>query len=189
MNNGGWYQNQYGYGQGYGQEMDRNRNGYGLQGFGQMPSNQQNQPLGLFDVIGQSTRVDWVQGEAAMKCYSVRPGMSVILFDLDNPNRVYVKACNMAGVPIFTEGFELGEIKLGKQVQLDDDRYVPREEYEKSMNQIAKLFAGLTEKIGTTEVKEEEYERKNEPAARMGYESERTAERAGNSTGAGFSGI
>lgn len=195
MNNGGWYQNPYGYGQGYGQDMDRSRQGYGgygQQGYGQMPPPQQNQPLGLFDVIGQNTRVDWVQGEAAMKCYSVRPGMSVILFDLDNPNRVYVKACNMAGVPIFTEGFSLGEIKLGRSVQMDDDRYVPREEYEKSMNQIAKLFAGLTEKNGMTELKEEKHERQSEPAARVGYESERTehhAEPAGNPTGAGFPGV
>jgi hypothetical protein len=186
MNNVGWYQNPYG----YGQDIDRNRIGYGgyaQQGYGQMQNPQQNQPLSLYDVIGQSTRVDWVQGEAAVKSYMVRPGMSVILLDLDNPNRLYVKACNMAGVPIFTEGFDLGKIQLGNPTQLSDDRYVPREEYEKSMNQISKLFAGLTEKIGMTEAKEEKNEHQNEPAARMGYESERTAEHEYNSTGAGIS--
>lgn len=186
MNNGGWYQNPYGYGQGYGQDMDRGRTGYGQQGYGQMPPPPQNQPLGLYDVIGQGTRVDWVQGEAAVKSYMVRPGMSVILLDLDNPNRMYVKACNMAGVPIFTEGFDLGKIQLGRPAQLNDDRYVPREEYEKSMNQIAQLFANLTE------TKEENHERQSEPAARMGYESERTehhAEPTGNPAGTGFPGV
>lgn len=191
MNNGGWYQNPYGYGQGYGQDMDRGRTGYGgygQQGYGQMQQPQQNQPLGLYDVIGQGTRVDWVQGEAAVKSYMVRPGMSVILLDLDNPNRLYVKACNMAGVPIFTEGFDLGKIQLGQPAPLNDDRYVPREEYEKSMNQIAQLFANLTE------MKEENHERKSEPSARMGDESERTgserhAEPAGNPAGTGFPGV
>lgn len=189
MNNGGWYQNPYGYGQGYGQDMDRGRpgyGGYGQQGYGQMPPTQQNQPLSLYDVIGQGTRVDWVQGETAVKSYMVRPGMSVILLDLDNPNRMYVKACNMAGVPIFTEGFDLGKIKLGHPEPLNDDRYVPRDEYEKSMNQIAQLFANLTE------TKEENHERQNEPAARMGHESERTehhAEPTGNSAGTGFPGV
>ena len=93
-----------------------------------------------------------VQGEAAVKSYMVRPGMSVILLDLDNPNRMYVKACNMAGVPIFTEGFDLGKIQLGQPVPLNDDRYVPREEYEKSMNQIAQLF------VNFSEMKEENHE-------------------------------
>lgn len=197
MNNG-WYQNPYG---NYGQEPDRNRTGYGQnpywngQNAGQapMPTVQQNQPMGLYDVIGQGTRVDWVQGEAAMKSYMVRPGMSVILFDMDNPNRVYVKAVNMAGVPIFTAGFDLGEIKLGQPARLDDDRYVPREEYEKSMNQIAQLFANLTENVGLTETKGEKHERQSEPAARMGHESERTgaehAEPAGDPAGTGFPGI
>ena len=185
MNNGGWYQNPYG----YGQDMDRGRpgyGGYGQQGYGQMQQPQQNQPLSLYDVIGQGTRVDWVQGEAAVKSYMVRPGMSVILLDLDNPNRMYVKACNMAGVPIFTEGFDLGKIQLGQPAPLNDDRYVPREEYEKSMNQIAQLFANLTE------TKEENHERQSEPAARMGYESERSehhAEPTGNPAGAGFPGV
>lgn len=193
MNNG-WYQNPYG---SYGQEPDRGRTGYGQnpcwngQNAGQapMPPVQQNQPMGLYDVIGQGTRVDWVQGEAAMKSYMVRPGMSVILFDMDNPNRVYVKAVNMAGVPIFTAGFDLGEIKLGQPARLDDERYVPREEYEKSMNQIAQLFANLTDMKG------EKHERESEPAARMGYESERSgagterAEPAGDPAGTGFPGI
>lgn len=193
MNNNGWYQNPYG---NYGQEPDRNRTGYGQnpywngQNAGQapMPPVQQNQPMGLYDVIGQGTRVDWVQGEAAMKSYMVRPGMSVILFDMDNPNRVYVKAYNMAGAPIYTAGFDLGEIKLGQPAQLNDERYVPREEYEKSMNQIAKLFASLTES------KEEKYERQSEPTARMGHEPERTAARTAepaerNEPGTGFPGV
>lgn len=185
MNNGVWYQNPYG----YGQDMDRGRpgyGGYGQQGYGQMQQPQQNQPLSLYDVIGQGTRVDWVQGEAAVKSYMVRPGMSVILLDLENPNRLYVKACNMAGVPIFTEGFDLGKIQFGQPAQLNDDRYVPREEYEKSMNQIAQLFANLTETKG------EKHERQSEPTARMGYESERAehhAEPAGDPAGTGFPGV
>lgn len=190
MNNGGWYQNPYGYGQQYGQQ---GINGYGQAPIPQNPPMQQAQPvqMGLFDVIGQGTRVDWVQGEAAMKSYTVRPGTSVILFDLETPNRIYVKAVNMAGVPIYTAGFDLGEIKMGRNpAELNDERYVPREEYEKSMNQIAQLFAGLTEKVGMT--REEEYERKSEPAARMGYAAERTAERSESEhdpAGAGIPGV
>ena len=194
MNNG-WYQNPYGYGQGYGQNADRMQTGYGqyghpaMNGYGQAPMPQnppvQQAPMGLFDVIGQGTRVDWVQGESAMKSYTVRPGMSVILFDMENLNRVYVKAVNMAGVPIYTAGFDLGEIKMGRgSEELNDERYVPREEYEKSMNQIAKLFANLT--------KEDEYARKSEQTTRMGYESEQSAERAESerdSAGTGFPGV
>lgn len=198
MNNGGWYPNPYG---NYGQDMDRSRMGYGQnpyfggQNAGQapMPPVPQNQPMGLYDVIGQGTRVDWVQGEAAAKCYAVRPGMSVILFDMDNPNRVYVKAYNMAGAPIYTAGFDLGEIKLGQPAGLNDERYVPREEYEKSMNQIAQLFANISENMGLTETKGEGHERQSEPAARMGHAAERTgAERTeptGGESGTGFPGV
>lgn len=180
MNNSGWYQNPYG---GYGRPQEPIWNSG--QRYGQMPQSQtqQSQQLSLYDVIGQGTRVDWVQGEAAVKSYMVRPGMSVILLDMENPNRMYVKACNMAGVPIFTEGFDLGKIQFGQSVQLNDERYVPREEYEKSMNQIAKLFANLTEQKG------ENHECQIESTARLGHESERAAEPADNTAGTGFPGV
>lgn len=196
MNNG-WYQEPHMNGQdnrgmrnGYGQ----NPYGYGPQMSGgytnqtQVPQNMQPQQMELFDVIGQGTRVDWVQGEAAMKCYTVRPGTSVILFDMENPKRVYVKAYNMAGVPIYTAGFDLGEIKLGQPSgQVDAERYVSREEYEKSMNQIAQMFAGITGKMGKAE-KEEHYECKNEPKTGVGYAGER-AESECNTSGDSFPGV
>ena len=201
MNNG-WYQSSYM----NGQENAGMRSGYGQNtygytqpmqmGYGYTPQTQQNtptQPVERFDVIGQGTRVDWVQGEAAMKCYTVRPGTSVILFDMENPKRVYVKAYNLAGAPIYTAGFDLGEMKLGQTEDTNhDDRYVPRDEYEKSMDQIAKMFAGLAEKVDTA-TKEERHERKNEQAARVGYGEEQPGEYrtepASNSAGSSFSGI
>lgn len=186
MNNG-WYPTY---------EQDRGRMGYGQEPYwnGQrnqqptMPQPQPAQPIGLYDVINMRTRVDWVQGEYAFKSYGVQPGTSVILFDLENPNRVYVKAVNAAGMPIYAAGFDLSEARLGQPAASpDDDRYVPRAEFERSMNQIAKLFAELT----ANEKKGEEHERQSTETARMGYESDRhtAAESERGEPGAGFPGI
>lgn len=188
MNNGNWYPN----GNGYGYEQDpywgsqQNVGRYPQRGQ-PMPTPQPVQPLTLYDVINQRTRVDWVQGEYAFRAYTAQPGTSVVLFDLDKPNRFYVKAVNAAGVPVFSAGFDMSEAKMGQTAASpDDERYVPREEYERSMNQIAQLFANLTEG------KEKAHGQTTE-TARMGYESDRgaapAAEPEHGEPGAGFPGV
>lgn len=188
MNNGNWYPNGYG---GFGNDGDRMRYGqtqyWNGQNAGQQP--QPTQPIGLYDVVGQRTRVDWVQGEYAAKSYAPPPGMSVILFDLERPNRVYVKAVNAAGVPIYTAGFDLAEVKLGQPAASpDDERYVPREEYERSMNQIAQLFANMTEGKENADVRRTETARMGHDAG--GAEPARTAaEQERGDPGTGFPGV
>lgn len=181
MNNGNWYPNPGAFGSG-----NWYPNGATMREPMQaQPMPQPAQPIGIYDVIGQRTRVDWVQGEYAAKSYAPQPGMSVILFDLERPNRVYVKAVNAAGVPIYTAGFDLAEVALGQPAASpDNERYVSREEYEKSMKQIAQLFADLTEG------KELNHVRKPE-TTRMGHDAGRTdaADDERGDTGTGFPGV
>lgn len=190
MNSGYGYDGYNGYAPPQDQYRQRGQLGYPQAG-------QANTQLMLYDVIGKNTGIDWVQGEFAAKSYRVPPGMSMILFDMDVPNRVYIKAVNSAGVPIYTSGFDLGQVELGRPVEVPDEKkYITREEHDRSMRKIAEMLARISGgKDETNEHRTETARMGNgEPERVPERATERTAERqaepAGyNDAGTGFPGI
>ena len=87
----------------------------------------------------------WVQGETGAKSYIVAPGSTVMLMDSE-VDRFFLKSADASGMPLPLRVFEYKETNeaaykasSGSATGLDklDDRFVTREEFERTISSMA----------------------------------------------------
>lgn len=83
---------------------------------------------------------NWVQGEAGMKAFVVKPNGSALIFDTER-DYFYIKSADASGMPS-QRTFEYREITNQPQVQAQNTGdFVPRAEFEALKAKIDELLA------------------------------------------------
>lgn len=86
-----------------------------------------------------SNGINWVQGEAGAKSYSIAPGQSVLLMDSEN-NVFYIKSSDGSGMPMPLRIFDYTERTINNKnetISTSTVDYVTREEFEKRLAEIS----------------------------------------------------
>lgn len=95
--------------------------------------------------IGESN-INWVQGEAGARSWSVAPGKSVLLMDSEG-NTFYIKTADASGMPMplrifdFQERPTSGNNSHGQTEVVDTSQFVTKEDLDKKMDEILSLMA------------------------------------------------
>ncbi len=87
--------------------------------------------------------INWVQGEAGVKAFYVRPGDKAILFDSER-DVFYIKAADMSGMPLPLRSFSYQEIfdntpKNVPQVTQESNQFVTKDEFQIFEKRIAEI--------------------------------------------------
>lgn len=118
---------------------------------GYQPVNQQYQPQYTQYQIPQTVPqqqqngngINWVQGEAGAKSFTVANGQSVWLMDSENPV-FYLKSTDQSGIPLPLRVFDFSERTSHNTSVTENDileNYVTRQELQEFENKISQLIS------------------------------------------------
>lgn len=98
-------------------------------------------------VQATTSSINWVQGEAGAKAFSMGPAQSVILMDSES-NTFYIKSTDVSGMPMPLRIFDFKERlqnvpqteKTEIAPQLDLSNFITKEEFERSKAELLERF-------------------------------------------------
>lgn len=94
--------------------------------------------------VQQNNNIVWVQGEAGAKSYLVAPNTTMPLWDSEN-QIIYLKSADASGMPsIKVLDYKIRDNET-KNIKLNDDIYVKKEELEELKAEILRLNEKLKE--------------------------------------------